>query len=274
MRAIDLPRYFENIGARLVVHGAQPRRFAAPEIIGQPPARLPRSYELDIAIDKLGEHFRMVVAPVSLDFSILQSRKDERHLLLFADGRRAGGAKERLLCGHDERHWFVAAVGEPVSTIMAARKALLPRDLRHAGLNKTTLKSRYNEVFKRQGEWFFVPVTDAALLDQISRSPVHRDEPIQRGRNNKPHKCDLLVRFGGTAVVLYKGAEYSQREWADKQREPGFKLTGRVENRVKDMAVYVRGGIRHKDHATIVLDGWHQVLLNGEIVSSNVTFYD
>jgi hypothetical protein len=27
-------------------------------------------------------------------------------------------------------------------------------------------------------------------------------------------------------------------------------------------------------HTTLVLGGWHQVFLNGEIVSGNVSFYD
>lgn len=255
MKGMELPRYFEDIGARLVVHTIGPVRSG--------------SYEMNIASDKFGEHFRLGVTATPPDFQVLQIRKDERHLLLYAGGTR----KERLLCGHDERHWFVAAVGEPVSTVMAARRALLPRQLRQQGLTNTTLTSRRNDVFKRQGEWFFVPVAEARLRAAIATSQIHRREPIQRGRS-KPHLCDELVRFGGSAVVLYRGREYSRQEWADVQLDPGFRVRGRVEHRVKDMSVYVRGGIKHPDHATIVLHDWHQVLLNGEIVSSNVTFYD
>jgi hypothetical protein len=32
----------------------------------------------------------------------------------------------------------------------------------------------------------------------------------------------------------------------------------------RNAGVYVKGRIRHADHATITLHGWHQVLLNTE----------
>jgi hypothetical protein len=33
---------------------------------------------------------------------------------------------------------------------------------------------------------------------------------------------------------------------------------------VRDPEVYAKGSIRHPDHATIHLDGWHRVLMNAE----------
>ena len=32
----------------------------------------------------------------------------------------------------------------------------------------------------------------------------------------------------------------------------------------RNAAVYVRGRISHPDHKTIILDGWHRVLMNTE----------
>ena len=32
----------------------------------------------------------------------------------------------------------------------------------------------------------------------------------------------------------------------------------------RDAEVYARGHVRHKDHKTIYLDGWHRVLMNTE----------
>ena len=41
--------------------------------------------------------------------------------------------------------------------------------------------------------------------------------------------------------------------------------------------VYVRGRVRHPDHKTVMLDGWHEVLSNTENLSHamrNVAFLD
>lgn len=45
----------------------------------------------------------------------------------------------------------------------------------------------------------------------------------------------------------------------------------------RNPGVYVRGRIRHPDHATITLHGWHQVVMNTENESPamrNVAFLD
>jgi hypothetical protein len=46
---------------------------------------------------------------------------------------------------------------------------------------------------------------------------------------------------------------------------------------VRDPDVYAMGAIRHPDHATIHLDGWHRVLMNTEQQAramQNVVFID
>lgn len=287
MLATELIPFFASMGARLKVTGEQWRRWGGParlqphpdEVLHFERPRGGRPFTLDIRQDKEGEHFWLGVTPDAPDFRILQVRKDERHLLLYAAGNRQGtnvGA-ERLLCGHDERHWFTAAVGEPVSTVMAARRALLPKELRHKGLNKGIIKSRHNDVFMRQGEWFFVRVTDPATLALIETLPMHHNEPIQRGARNKPHRVQDLVRVGGQQVVLMGNKEYTDEQYQDLMRDAEWRKAHQGRNaqrRVKDMTVYCRGRVSHADHATIVLDGWHSVFVNGEIVSANVVFYD
>jgi len=45
----------------------------------------------------------------------------------------------------------------------------------------------------------------------------------------------------------------------------------------RNPGVYVHGRIRHSDHATITLHGWHQVVMNTENESQamrNVAFLD
>src|SRR5499427_1261741 len=88
-----LVRQFAHIGARLVVTPAAPRST--------------RPFDLDIRRDRVGEHFRLAVPVQAPDFQLLQSDRAIRHLLLWA---RANDMTDRLLCGHDERHWFVAGI--------------------------------------------------------------------------------------------------------------------------------------------------------------------
>jgi hypothetical protein len=45
----------------------------------------------------------------------------------------------------------------------------------------------------------------------------------------------------------------------------------------RNPGVYVRGRVRHPDHATITLPGWHRVVMNTEAQSRamrNVAFLD
>ena len=79
----------------------------------------------------------------------------------------------RSPCGHDERHWFVAAVPETaaVSTVATAMEALKPVDVRRlqrqVAVKPRKLNRRRNEVFVRQGNDlhcnFRIPMTTAAL---------------------------------------------------------------------------------------------------------------
>jgi hypothetical protein len=46
---------------------------------------------------------------------------------------------------------------------------------------------------------------------------------------------------------------------------------------VRDAHVFVRGTVRHSDHKTIFLDGWHEVFMNTETRAAamrNVAFLD
>src|SRR5438874_10650679 len=81
---------------------------------------------------------------------------------------RVGGQKSKFLCGHGERHWFVAAVPESargVSGVVEAMRALQPDGVRDA-VAQTRPKDplrRKNAAYVRQGEWFFVPAPDLVV---------------------------------------------------------------------------------------------------------------
>jgi hypothetical protein len=173
----------------------------------------------------------------------------------------------RFLCGYDERHWFVAGIGDPVTTVRDAKLSLAPAAIREAVARERHRDRRHNDLFTRQGEWFFVP----AKLPRLSGwTPIHRNEPITRGRG-KSHWCEELIRHGGVTVRLYQGREIDDAEFADLiAKNP--KLAYRTMTR--DAVVYVRGRVRHDDHATIRLHDWHRVYLNSEFTTGRVTFYD
>jgi hypothetical protein len=173
----------------------------------------------------------------------------------------------RFLCGHDERHWFVAGIADPAATVRDAKLSLAPAAIREAVARERHRDRRHNGVFIRQGEWFFVPSIPPAV---DARTPIHRHEPIRRGRG-KPHFCEEVIRHGGVTVRLYQGRELGDAEFAALiAKNP--KLPYR--QMVRDAAVYARGRVRHDDHATIVLHGWHRVYLNGEFFTQHVVFYD
>src|SRR6056297_1537335 len=140
-----------------------------------------------IGNDGDGEFFDIeVAAPKLAETRVLDVQPTMRHLLLMAD--QVDG-KHKFLCGHDERHWFVAAVPEraAVSTVRTAFDALKPVAVRalenRLGVKPRKRNRRRNEAFIRQGEWFFVPVENPALVDERL---VLRNEPIARG-GGKPH---------------------------------------------------------------------------------------
>src|ERR1044071_7085147 len=84
-----------------------------------------RSPGIDVGTDDEGEFFDVHLArDERVEYEVVDLRPDLRHLLLL--GRR-DSAKEKYLCGHDERHWFVCAVpGAKVSGVLTALEALQP----------------------------------------------------------------------------------------------------------------------------------------------------
>ena len=229
---------------------------------------------LDVRRDRLGEYFLISRTPASTtELVVLDVQPTDRHLLLLS---RDGGEKHRFLLGHDERHWFVAGIPEstPVSRVRDAKQALKPDLVQSSerGLRAKYRDRRSNPARIRQGEWFFIPVPDV----QVKQLLVLRNEPIARG-GGKPHLCEELTRFGGETVYVSRGApngltEEQYRALSDGERS---RWNWRVMRR--NPKVYVRGRVRHPDHQTVVLDGWHEVLSNTENLSHamrNVAFLD
>ncbi|HJQ34705.1 MAG TPA: hypothetical protein VJ866_21270 [Pyrinomonadaceae bacterium] len=220
---------------------------------------------IDIRTDERGEFFDIrTERDERVEYEVVDLRPDMRHLLLL--GRREG-KKEKYLCGHDERHWFVCAVpGASVRGVTTAMESLQPPLVRLA-INRNLRRQknrlrRRNEAFVRQGEWFFVPAPDLSVPAWL----VLRNEPLSRGAGSKPHTCQFAYRRGGEQVwvcarfpsglpdasyrhLLATDRRARRWDWRQMVREP---------------EVYVKGRVWHRDHKTVVLEGWHRVAMNTE----------
>ena len=263
-----LNKKFTQIGARLKIVEPATRFVRSPSLLS-----------LDIGTDKRGEFFEITPqAGVIPRIEAIDVRPTDRHLLLLV---REDSAKNKYLCGHDERHWFVAGIPEtaPVGNVRQAMEALQPRAVRDAVARKRvsgkSRNSRKNAAFMRQGEWFFLPMNGMA----VDESLILKQEPLSRGAGSKPHVVEFCFRTGGETVyvcnrhpngvsparykkILSSNSKARHWGWAVMQRNPG---------------VYARGRVRHLDHATITLHGWHQVVMNTENESQamrNVAFLD
>ncbi len=259
---------FARIGARLKVADRPSRR-----------GRTSGAVSLDVQSDRKGEFFEIVRPPgAEAEIAVLDVQPADRHLLLLV---REGQDKGKFLCGHDERHWFVAGIPEsaPVGTVRQAKEALKPAEVRAAQAGKRlgarARDRRKNAAFVRQGEWFFIPARGLAVDEKL----VLRAEPLVRGNGGKPHWAEFCYRMGGETVYVCSrhpnGVSPAQYEkivaghpkakgwgWRAMRRNPG---------------VYVKGRVRHADHRAITLHGWHRVVMNTEGQSKamrNVAFLD
>jgi hypothetical protein len=259
---------FARIGARLKLADRPARRSRTTGIIS-----------LDVHTDRKGEYFEIVrQSEADAEIAVLDVQPADRHLLLLV---REGKDKSKFLCGHDERHWFIAGIPEkaPVGTVRQAKEALKPAEVLSAQAGKRlrakARNRRKNAAFIRQGEWFFVQVPSFVVDEKL----VLRNEPLRRGNGGKPHWTEFCYRTGGETVYVCSrhpnGVTESQYKsilanspkakgwgWRTMSRNPG---------------VYVRGRVRHADHATITLHSWHRVLMNTEGQSKamkNVAFLD
>lgn len=157
---------------------------------------------------------------------VMDVRPNLRHLVLDVSGWRLpiGG---RFLCGHDERHWFVASLpfDQRTASVRGAMEALKPDIVRREQRRKGVKHRRYRRktaAYIRQGEWFFLP-----------RPMMHvGDLATQKGQlareGGKPHRVEWLYRPEGHDET------------------------------------FVRGAVSHPDHETIHLQVWHRVVQNNE----------
>src|SRR5438552_5772488 len=185
MPSETLERRFAAVGARLKVAEGPWR--------GEP--------RIDVRSDARGEYFdlRFAGREPDVELEVVDVQPRDRHLLLLA---RVGAEKSKFLCGHDERHWFVAAVPEAARGVtgVATAKAALQPDAVRALVQRKRPKDpfrRRNAAYLRQGEWFFVSAAGMNPPDAL----VLRNEPLSRGLGT-PHVMQFAYRRGGDAVYV------------------------------------------------------------------------
>lgn len=133
------------------------------------------------------------------------------------------GRLRHFLCGRDEEHLFIAQLPRAVANVQDAHEALAPE-----------IPSQYQRgVMRRQGEWFFLPITAEERAEMNIATP-------------------RTIRGGGLAEIARirrHGRQHVATEAIVLQ--PNDRL-------------YARGQIWHPDHAPLALRGWHRVLINRE----------
>ncbi len=149
---------------------------------------------------------------------------------------RVNPEKRKFLMGMDERDLFMAQLPKdvPVTTVRQAREGLNP------------LKS-LPEAPTRQGEWFFVPAAKAerAAIAAAERTQVRRKFPIGGPGRGKPHTADEYLRIVFAAPPAAGEAH-----------------------------MFVRGKVRHPDHATVRFLAWRRAVPNTENRGSNARWID
>jgi hypothetical protein len=227
-----LCRHFSRIRARVKLQG--------------PAARQGEKVRIDVGRDRIGEFFDIRRKEDAIP-EILDVQPGSRHLVLMV---RDGSAKNKFLLGHDERHWFAAAVpGDDVRDVKTAIESLRPNEA--AGHDVV-----------RQGEWFFVPAP--GVIENAWG--IRHAEPLSRGAGSKPHLCEELMRCAGVTVMVCPAYPTGLTEPEYHRliaRDPKARDL-RWQRMVRDAEVYARGTVHHRDHKTIHLDVWHRVYMNRE----------
>jgi hypothetical protein len=247
---------FARMGARLRLGELS----ASGQLRGQP-------LTLDIGSDGAGEFFDVRIRRTAeVDLEVVDLRRRDRHLLLQA---RDSGRTHCYLCGHDEQHWFVAAVPERagiLTNVAGAMEALKPPEVleaqRRQGVKGKDRQRRKNAAYVRQGEWFFLP----APRLHVDKKQVLLNEPLSRGDGSKPHWAEFLFRRGGETVYVCDTHPQGLRTEAyqallranPRARAWNWRLM------VRNPEAFVKGKVSHADHKTIVLHVWHKVLMNTE----------
>ena len=253
-----LKQQFGRMGARLEVSKESARQSRIWR--GQQRWFAAQPFSANIRTDEKGEHFVISIgdnskippkeiADPGLDLSkiqVLDVQPKDRHLVLqvvLGEGRDM--QVDKFLMGHDERHWFMARVGDNVTTVKQAKDDLKPaevvQELKRKKVKRSKRNKRKNAAYVRQGEWFFIPEPDFFPGKQAI---VARNEPLVRGGGGKPHIAEECCRMGGTTVMVNRRLASSgisvaayEKMLQERGDDPSFRRSGRWVAMTRDATV-------------------------------------
>jgi hypothetical protein len=161
--------------------------------------------------------------------------------------------KRHMLCGLDERQLFVAQLPKGVSTVREAHACLKAPKVRE-------VEGRGGGAI-RQGEWFFMEAHEGELHN-IEYGLRRNHLVIERSVPIGPFTVPGGLR-GMRRVRQFRGNPHTADELI---------VTGHMREGLRE--VFVRGRIRHVDHATVKLRGWHSVVRNTEATPVGIGWVD
>ena len=277
MNSDSLIRGFAKMGAELTVNLHQ----------GPLSWRDTRAYTLDIVENRKAEKFQLDISVPNaqdVEFSILNVNPNIRHLLLMVRRPNLTNphyvSKDKILCGHDERHWFASELPgtSGLVNVIQAMEALKPSNVvasqNQRKVRRKNWHKRKNAGFVRQGEWFFLPRPDYTPPNEMM---LFKNEPLRRPGGGKPHVIEWVYRFGGDTVYVCPQVPEGVLEIQFKnflKKTPGSaRYPWRTMRR--NPRLFAKGKVRHPDHQTIVLPFWYEVQINQEATrSGHVVFFD
>jgi hypothetical protein len=71
-------------------------------------------------------------------------------------------------------------------------------------------------------------------------------------------------RRGGTSIYVNRRNPTGISQASFERLTPNQRRSGGWTRMIRDPEVYAKGTVRHPDHATVHLAGWHRVLMNTE----------
>lgn len=286
-----IEKKFEEMGARVNIGELAPNR------IVNDPTRNDSTVLVNVIDDSKGQIFDIRTRG-KVDLTITDLRPDDRHLVLlakiFGENQHIEPNKIKFLCGHDEREWFSCQLqDQSVTTVDTAKLSLRPDPVKRVQRKKKIKRAdrikRKNEASLRQGEWFFIPVN----IEEPKMDIILRNEPLMISNSrggSKPHIAQYAFRKGGTTVYVPQlpfqmmmdnnidrerlGAGLTEREKKKYFRENPHAKSWNWTHQIRNPKMYVKGNIRHPDHATLKLRKWHEVHMNQEIRGRFNVFLD